>query len=174
VYISAPTPYFGGKGRTATSCTLAAYFGTRPQDVNEVFDIDIDKITRELSAKVEHWNSRGSGFIIERVSNFVLRITKFRPLHGSSYIPTPKRILDKVCTINVKNRDQKCFVWSVLASLYPASDHVNEPYKYFPYEHSLNTTNLNFPLALKDIPKLEILNPSVESFHSYWGGSRNN
>jgi len=28
-------------------------------------------------------------------------------------------------------------------------------------EHSLNITNLNFPLALKDIPKFEILNPSI-------------
>jgi len=123
---------------------VPAYFGTRPQDINAVCDIDIDEITRELSSQVEHWNSRGSGFIIERVSNFVLCITKFRPLHGSSYIPTPKRILDKHCTVNVKNQDQKCIVWSALASLYPASDNVSKPYKYFPYEHSLNTTNLNF------------------------------
>jgi len=141
---------------------VPAYFGTRPQDVNAVCDIDIDEIARELSAQVEDWNSRGSGFIIERVSNFVICITKFRPLHGSSYIPTPKHILDKVCTVTVKkNRDQKCFVWSVLASLYPASDHVDRPTKYFPYEHSLNTTNFNFPLPVKDIPKFEIFNPSI-------------
>jgi len=49
----------------------------------------------------------------------------------------------------------------VLASLYYASDHISEPYKYFLYEHSLNTTDLNFPLAVKDIPKFEILNPSI-------------
>jgi len=126
--------------------------------VNEVRDVDIDNIARELSDQVEHWNSRGSGFIIECVKNFVICITKFCPLHGSSYIPTPKRIADKVCTVNVKNSDQKCFVWSVLASLYPASDNVSKLYKY---EQTLNTTNLNFPLALKDIPKFEILNPSI-------------
>jgi len=49
---------------------VPAYFGTRPQDVNEVCDIDIGEITRELSAQVEHWNSRGSGFIIVRVKKF--------------------------------------------------------------------------------------------------------
>jgi len=79
----------------------------------------------------------------------------------SSYIPTPKRIADKHCTVNVKNHDQKCFVWSVLASLYHASDHISEPCKYLPYEQTLNTANLNVPLALKDIPKFEILNPSI-------------
>jgi len=140
---------------------VLAHFGTRPQDVNEVCDIDIDEITRELSSQVEHWNLLGSKFIIERVKNFVIRITKFRPLHGSSYIPTPKQIADKHCTINVKNRDQKCFVWSVLASLYPANDNVSKPCKYFPYEQSLDTTDLNFPLSVKDIPKFENLNPSI-------------
>jgi len=49
----------------------------------------------------------------------------------------------------------------VLASLYPASDNVSETYKYFPYENSLKTTNLNFPLFVKDIPKFEILNHSI-------------
>jgi len=81
---------------------VPAYFGTRPQDLNEVRDVDIDNISRELSDQVEHWNSRGSGFIIERVNNFIICSTKFRPLHGSSYIPTPKRIADKHCTVNVK------------------------------------------------------------------------
>jgi len=140
---------------------VPAYFGTRPQDINEVCDIDIGEIALELSAQVEHWNSRGSGFIIERVSNFVICITKFRPLYGSFYIPTPKRIADKHCTINVKNMDQKCFVWSVLASLHPTKEHADRDTKYFPYEHSLNTANLNFPLALKDISEFEMLNPSI-------------
>jgi len=46
----------------------------------------------------------------------------------------------------------------MLASLYPATDNVNEFYKYFFYEHTLNTSNLSFPLAVKDIPKFENLN----------------
>jgi len=58
---------------------VPAYFGTRPQDVNEVHDVDIDSIARELSDQVEHWNSRGSGFIIEHVKNFVICITIFSP-----------------------------------------------------------------------------------------------
>jgi len=140
---------------------VPAYFGSRPQEVNEVRDVDIDNIARELSDQVEHCNSRGSGFIIERVNNFVICIIKFRHIHGSSYIPTAKHIADKHCTVNVKNNDQKCFVWSVLAFLYPASDNVSKLYKYFPYEQTLNTANLNFPLALKDIPKFEIFNPSI-------------
>jgi len=56
---------------------VPAHFGTRPQDVNEVRDVDIDNIARELSDQVKHWNSRGSGFIIDCVKNLV----KFGNLH---------------------------------------------------------------------------------------------
>jgi len=75
VYIFVLTPYFAGKEKTCDVIHVPAYFGTRPQDVNEVCDVDVGEITRELSAQVEHWNSRGSGFIIERVKNFVICIS---------------------------------------------------------------------------------------------------
>jgi len=152
VYIFVRTPYFAESVKTVTLCTSRCILA--PGRRISVRDVDIDNIARELSDQVEHWNSRGSGFIIERVNNFIICITIFRPLHGSSYIHTTKRIADKHCTVNVKKHDQKCFLWSVLAS----DDRVT---KYFPQEQKLNTTNLNFPLALKDISKFEILNPSV-------------
>jgi len=85
---------------------VPAYFGTRPQDINKVRDVDIDNIARELSDQVERRNSRGSVFIIGLVNSFIICVTKFRPLHGSLYIPTPKRIADKHCTVNVKKRSK--------------------------------------------------------------------
>jgi len=45
--------------------------------------------------------------------------------------------------------------------IYPTKKNAERTSKYLPYEHSLNTANVNFPLALKDIPKFEILNPSI-------------
>jgi len=88
---------------------VPAFFGTRPEDVNEIREIDIGAIACELSPQVEHWNSRGSGFVIEHVRYFVICITKFRPLHDSSYTPTPKHIVDKHCTVNVKKQRSKMF-----------------------------------------------------------------
>jgi len=142
-----PTPYFAGNEKTVILCTFQRFFGTRPEEVNEVRDVDIDGIARELSTQVNHWNSRWNGFVIEHVRNFVICITKFRPLHDSSYIPTPKRIVNKHCTVNVQNNDQKCFVWSVVDSLYPASDHVSKLYKYFPYEHFTKHQQFEFSLS---------------------------
>ena len=42
------------------------------------------------------------------------------------------------CLINVQNNDEKCFVWSVLSALYPATDYPYRLSKYIDYEHFLN------------------------------------
>jgi len=140
---------------------IPCYFSTMPQDVNSAQPIDLDDVGRELSAQVDRLNSRWSGFVIQRFLKFTMCITKFRPLHGSSYIPTPKRISNKMCTVRVKNSDEKCFLWSVLVCLHPASGHVDRISHYRPYENTLNVDGLRFPLAIKDLPKLERLNPTV-------------
>jgi hypothetical protein len=46
-------------------------------------------------------------------------MVRYRPLRGSSYIPLPIKLRTKRAIINVKNKDNKCFMWSVLAVLYP-------------------------------------------------------
>jgi len=55
-------------------------FTTRPQVVPGSHVIDINEIVDDLNEQIKNWNSRGSGFTIERISRFVLCITKFDPL----------------------------------------------------------------------------------------------
>ena len=102
-----------------------------------------------------------SGFVLERISKFVLCISKYRPLHGSTYIPTPQWLAKKQCVVNVKNFDSKCFVWSVLAALHPGAHNPDRLSNYMDYENSLNISGLTFPLAVKDVPKFEKQNPLI-------------
>ena len=97
---------------------VPAYFTTIPQDIYGASDIDIDSITRNLLTQVDNWNGRGSGFVIDRIVKFVLCITKYRLLHGSTFIKTPEHIARKYCVVNVKNDDDMCFVWAILSCLY--------------------------------------------------------
>jgi len=62
---------------------VMAYFLTSPQTVNESQDVDLEAIVGSLNAQLENWNGRGSGFVMERITRFVISITKYRPLHGS-------------------------------------------------------------------------------------------
>jgi len=143
----------------------SARFVTHPQDVNAHDDVDLSVILRDLNLAVDNWNSSGSGYDIERVTRFVLCICRHRPLDGSSgtYVPTPKYIRNKNCVRNVKSNDNRCFVWAVLAALYPPQNnhHTNQVSSYVNYRHTLNLHELQFPMHVKDIAKFEKNNPSI-------------
>ena len=93
---------------------VPAYFATPPVVVNDAQDYNIDTLQANLEHKVEQWNKRGSNFNIERVSRFVLSVHPYRPLHGSTFVPTPEFLENKHYLINVQNNDEKRFVWIVL------------------------------------------------------------
>ena len=128
---------------------IPAFFTSTMQDVDSTQQMDLQRVAADLSAQADHWNSRGSGFVLEYITKFVLCITQYRPLHGSTYIPTPQWLSKKKCVVNVKNFDSKCFVWSVLAALHPGVHDPNRLSNYVDYENSLNISGLSFPLAVK-------------------------
>ena len=118
---------------------IPAYFATPPVVVNDGQDYNSNNLQANLDHKGEQWNKRGStcNFNIERVSRFVLSVHPYRPLHGSTFVRTPDFLAKKQCLINVQNNDEKCFVWSVLSALYPATYHPYRLSKYINREHSL-------------------------------------
>jgi len=76
---------------------VPAYFCSHVQDFNN--SVDRNALVADLAAQVEHWNNRESGFVMERITNFVLVITKCRPLCDSTYVPTPQWLANKQCMI---------------------------------------------------------------------------
>ena len=80
---------------------VTAYFRTSPQLVTEAQHLDMDAILQDLNLQTENWNGRGSGFVLDYVIRFVLCIAAYRPLQGTSYIPTPEWLRKKRCVINV-------------------------------------------------------------------------
>ena len=65
-------------------------------------------------------------------------MAKFIPLTGSSYIPLIPYISNKKACINIKNNDQKCFAYCILAVLYPAKNHPERVSNYTKYLNKLN------------------------------------
>jgi len=140
---------------------IDGHFTTYPQLVATGHSFDFDKLVDELNSAVDNFNSRGSGFILNIVSHFTLLITQYRPLSGSSYIPTPPSIAKKRAVINVKNNDQRFFLWSLLSCLYQPRSNATSVYSYTKYQDTLNFDGLTFPIRPKDIPKFEKQNPEI-------------
>ena len=57
----------------------------------------------------------GSGFTITKIIFLDIHILKSDPLQASPYIDLPKKINLKKAVVNIQNKDNKCFLWSVLA-----------------------------------------------------------
>ena len=126
-------------------------------DFDEQFNNQIDLILKRLNEFVRN----GSGWTVEKVLGLSVRIAAYKPTAGLSYIKSPKYIINKQSVLNIINKDEKCFLWSVLASLYPTKSRQNRVPKYQQFEHKLNTTGLIFPLSIHHVKKFETLNLSI-------------
>ena len=62
--------------------------------------------------------------------------------------------------LNVQNKDEYCFIWSILTAKYPMEVHPERLTHYNNYFDEFDITNLSFPLSICNIPKFESLNPN--------------
>ena len=111
-----------------------------------------------LMQKLDDEQLEGSGFVFQEIEEVILEIYKVNDIQASSYIELPGKYKDNKSIINIKNNDQYCFLWCILAQLYPVENHKDRISKYIIHLNKLNLEGLEFPMKVKDIPKFENLN----------------
>ena len=121
-------------------------------NLSDVFE---ENIRRPLDNKMSEFQEHGSGWSLQCILQLVININKFNPMRVGSYIELPKVIKDKKACINVKNDDELCFKWAVLAGLYKGFKNPQNKFHYKPFENSLNFDGIKFPVSLKDVAKFE-------------------
>ena len=132
---------------------------TEETDLHEIYKEMMDEIEEEVQ-KVEH--AEGSGWEFVEVENLTLHTDIWDPLKASSYIDLPKELKNKNAIINMKNEDNKCFLWSILRALNPKDNHPERIDKDLKSkEHTLNMEGINYPVELKDIKRFEKQNPDI-------------
>ena len=132
---------------------------------------NIEKLVQKCFGKIlndiEDFSSGGSGWYFKEVLRLEVDTVKFNPTKGSSYIDLPKWIKNKEAIINIKNRDDKCFLWCILRYLYPKEKDGQYLKDLRKYEFSLNTKGITFPMKIKDISKFEKLNPEIPGINVF-------
>lgn len=113
--------------------------------------------------KIEEFQENGSGFALNEIIDLTVNNNKYVCFNGSSYIPLPSKIENKKAIINVKNTDNKCFVWSVLAALHnkKIKKNAQRVSKYVSLENELNMEGIKFPMTLKQIDRFERQNDEI-------------
>ena len=78
----------------------------------------VQQAKQKVTQSFVMYQKEGSGWVLDEVLHMDLSMAHYKPVKGSSYIPLPKILQHKKAVINIKNSDDKCFMWSILASLY--------------------------------------------------------
>ena len=79
------------------------------------------------------------------------------------FLRLPNELDGEKTVLNMKNDDERCFVWGVLAVLHPVhgKDHPENGYHYKKYVCELNLDGKEFPLKVSQIAKFERQNATT-------------
>ena len=128
-------------------------------DIIKLYDEMTDEIEEEIQ-RVEEAES--SGWVFHEVISLVLHTTRWEPLYGSSYIPLDPYLANKKAIINMKNEDDKCFMWCVLRALYPKDKNAERIDKDLKSKQDIiNMKGICYPVSLNGIKRFEDLNPNI-------------
>ena len=79
---------------------------------------------QEILYMIDVWINNGSGWNVESIESQYINISTYRPLSGSSYISLPVELKSpRKGLINIKNKDQKCFLWCHVRHINPSKEH---------------------------------------------------
>ena len=139
-----------------------------PEETNHYIDVDIINIlTRlqlddidimtDLDNEKETRDMEGSGWNVQGINHLNIYFHKTNPINGKTYVKFPIRTN---AILNIQNNETYCFLWSILAFLYPVNENPHRVSKYIPYKNEFNIANIDFSIGMKitDTDKFENLN----------------
>ena len=150
--------------------TTKAYFNSETVENLRFSDSDdlLEYCYNNIYARVDGFTEDGSKWHLKEIVQLEIHTTEHNPTKGSSYIDLPKWIKDKKAIINIKNKDDKCFLWCILRYLYPKERDAEWIGDLKKYENSLNTKGITFPISKNDINKFENLNPDLPGINIFY------
>lgn len=138
-------------------------FGTKNIPIYNNYDFEslFTSVMDTLRTKIDEFEDRDSGWAFLSCTHLELNINKYQPLGGSTFIEMPTYIKKKKACINIRNSDDYCFLWSVVAALHPAKNHQDRVSSYPHFQDVLNIENMSFPVTFSDIKIFEENNPQL-------------
>ena len=128
----------------------------------------ITKAINRIMENISSYQRSGSGWYFKEIIKLLIKTVKYDPLGGSSYIPLPDWIMRKKAIVSIRNKDDKCFLWSILRYLYPREINDSRLTDLKQYEHEIKIPKgFVFPVKIKDIAKFENANPNLPGINVF-------
>ena len=134
-----------------------AYFQSKTEINRERTNVGkfLKEMIKEILNTLSIYQKNGSGWYFKEVIRLEIHIVEYKSAKGGSYIPLPEFIKRKKAIINLKNKDNKCFLWSIFRYLHPVQINEVRLNDLKKYENDLNFNEIKFSVRFKDITKLE-------------------
>ena len=141
--------------------TLEVWLSTKAKAVISFHDLNenwAEDFLKSFITASEEAKMRGSGWSEGEVLEIKLKQAKYSPIAGRSFIPLPKEVVNKRAVLNIKNDDNKCFMWCVLARLHHFGKNPERVSNYARYIKELNYDGIDFPVSIDQIGRFESQN----------------
>ena len=151
--------------------------GSRVLDETELFinlninhnltetDINIINVVSPLENQIQQQEMEDSGWRFDKINSMTIYFYETNEMNGSNHVKIPLR---PNAILNIENNDKHCFLWSILAYLYPCNNnHPNRVSNYRQYFNELNIQGFDFSKGFRcsDVHKFnELNNLSVNIF----------
>ena len=131
------------------------YFNSTTKTVVNSDKYGLDKSFQEILRRIDNWINEGSGWITELIE--YVNISIYIPLIGSTYIELTDQVKNPMKNlINIKNNDNKCFLWYHIRHLNPLKIHSERITKVdTKMINDLDFEAIKFPVSKKDYCKIE-------------------
>ena len=137
---------------------------------HEELKTTIDNMASDIEIKIENSQLKKSGYQIKKIEKITIHYDRYNPTRAGKYSELPKWIADKKACINIKNEDEKCFMYCVQAKFYEImkKDHPDRMYHYRSLKDGIiNLEDVEFPTELGDIDHFEEVNKNAISVNVY-------
>ena len=81
-----------------------------------------ENVHNSIMQKLNDEQLDGSGFVFQCFVDVILEIYQVNDIQASSWVELPEKYKNNKSIINIKIYDQYCFLWFILAHLYPVED----------------------------------------------------
>ena len=117
----------------------------------------LHKSFQEILYRIDNWINKGSGWIVESIDCVYVNISACSPLIGSAYIELPDGLKNpKKYLTNIKNNDNKCFLWCHIRHLNLVERNPRRiTKKDKEMINKLDYERIKFPVSKKDFCKIE-------------------
>ena len=146
--VSTTSPYF----RSRTYITLSGE-GLNEHDLNEALQKMFESLIKFMG--------EGSGWYVKKVLKLEIQTIVYKPLCGSAYLPLPWTLSKSGSLLNINNRDDKCFLYCLLALLHPVATEPELVEHYYQFSNEVNMSGIMYPVNLSQIKKVENQNESI-------------